>query len=160
VLSLYGAIVHLQFSHAYYASEFTRARAVADRLVAILRDDPRFYLTDAFRASKDGDSLASLAAFQSSVDFYPTPEGYRGLGLAHYRRSEFAQAESAFRTGLALNDREGRTHHQLGKLLVATGRLREGVARLERAQQLLPTDVVIGVDLAAARILLQRENRP
>ena len=80
------------------------------------------------------------------------------LGLiAMNRDRDWPVAEAAFRRALAIAPDHARSHHWLGELLVLVGeRQAEGLAELQRAHQLAPTEVAIASDLAKAAYFSRR----
>jgi tetratricopeptide (TPR) repeat protein len=65
---------------------------------------------------KDGDATGAIAAFAEAIRQAPeAPEGYRGLGLAHEKRGNTAEAMDAFKSYIKLatrsRDREWAARH-------------------------------------------------
>jgi len=160
VLSLYGALEQLRWGAAVQRSDVEAARGSARRLAAIGRADPRFDLVDARVATEAGDLAGALAAYASSVDLYPTPEGLYGVASVHENLGQPDQAEAAARASLRLDDANGGAHRLLGLNLLRRGRADEGVAHLARAAQLLPASPTIRAELAAARAAAKEPKAP
>jgi tetratricopeptide (TPR) repeat protein len=60
---------------------------------------------------------------------------------------DFEQSLKEFERAIELNPNYATAHHWYGKLLGAIGRFDEGIAELNRAQQLDPLSLVINTDL-------------
>jgi tetratricopeptide (TPR) repeat protein len=70
-------------------------------------------------------------------------EAYVVLGLhKELMRWDWASSEAAFRRAITLNSRDGDAHHELGQLLMRTGRCDEALVEERRAMALAPESVV------------------
>jgi len=153
-VSLYGGIGQVALASALRNQDLERAGPIAARLAAIGRDDPRYHLVHAQRATEEGDLDAALEAFRTSVELYPTGAGWLGVALMLDQRGEVENAERAYRECLMLDAGDVRAQHRLGRLLVNSGRIAEGIAALEQAGRLSPDDSQIASDLIRARAAL------
>jgi tetratricopeptide (TPR) repeat protein len=79
-------------------------------------------------------AIARSVALDSS-----NSEAYVALGLLReFMRWDWAAAEAAFRRAVKLNSRDGAAHHELGQLLMRTGRCDEALVEERRAVALVP----------------------
>lgn len=83
------------------------------------------------------------------------------LGLVAMNRDrDWLEAEARFRQALAIDPTHVRSHHWLGELLVLLGeRQTEGLAELQQAHTLAPSEVAIASDLAKAAYFARRYDQ-
>lgn len=79
-------------------------------------------------------------------------------GLVRHKRGQTQRAERALRRALRVDDTLPDAHNRLGILLVAQGRLVDGLAHLKRAHALAPTEPSPMLHLAQALALLGRAD--
>ena len=132
----------------------------AERLRWIGRVDPRMAMFDGQVAWKAGEFEASLAAYQKSLELYPTAEAYFGLAVVHTSRAELELAERALRTCLDLDPKHGNAHRLMGLQLSRRGELEAGLRHLDLAAQLMPAHTTVKDELAAVRVALDRPEAP
>ncbi len=146
------------------------ARAVAELRAAAELDPaaaaPRSGLADAYHllavlgmlppaAAYPRAEEAALAAIARDRD---SVEALTVLGSIRFRyRWDYAGAERDFRRALALNPSYAPAHHDRAWLLVALGRMDEGIAEIREAQRLEPLSLRAIADLGW---VLYRAGRP
>jgi len=160
VLSVYGMAEQTNWETSVSRSDPKTAVRSAERLRWIGRDDPRMATFDGRIAMRAGEFEASLAAYQKSLELYPTPEAYFGLAVVHTSRAELELAEEALRNCLELNPRHGKAHQLLGVQLSRRGELEAGLRHLQRASRLMPADTAVKQELAVVRAELDRSKTP
>jgi TolB-like protein/DNA-binding winged helix-turn-helix (wHTH) protein/tetratricopeptide (TPR) repeat protein len=152
------------------ASAATLARAAAELRAAADRDPaaaaPRSGLADCYH-------LMAVMGFAPPADVYPraeaaalealerdpdSVEARTVLGSIRFRyRWDYGGAERELRRALAANPSYAPAHHDYAWLLVALGRMDEGIAEIREAQRLEPLSLRASADLGW---VLYRAGRP
>jgi len=159
-LSLYGAAEDLNWSTSVNRDDRERALQSAERLCWIGRADPRMDTFDGLIALRAGEFEASLAAYQESLELYPTAEAYFGLAVVHTSRRELEPAEEALRACIRLDPNHGKAHRLLGLQLARRGALEIRLGHLKRASRLMPAHNAVKRELESVRAALGRATRP
>ncbi len=86
----------------YWRGRYLEAIDVLNRVIELSPDNARAYLL--IGASQDylGNTQASLAATQRSIELSPTRAAYRDLGLTYYYEGDYEQARVAFQKAVEL----------------------------------------------------------
>jgi len=130
----------------YAAAEAGLASAYA--LLGGIAEPPEVY------EQARGHAARALALDPGSAD----ARAVLGLVASNYD-GDWALAESEYRRALAVQPNHPTAHHWLGEMLALLGRFDEGIALLERAQQLDPLSLPIATDLAKANYFARRYER-
>ena len=159
-LSFYGMAERINWTSSVNRSDGERAIRSAERLRWIGRADPHLDMFDGLVALRAGELDASLAAYQESLDLYPTPEAYFALAVVHMSRSETALAERALRNCLEMDPEHGKAHRLLGRQLSSRGEFEAGLHHLTMAARLMPADSAVKNELEAVRASQGRPKAP
>ena len=112
------------------------------------------YGLDSFDASLPrGESAAQRALSLDSN----TASAYVAVGLANTFRCRWPEADQAFRRALVLAPGDAEAVNQYAQFLSAIGQLEAGLREIERAQQLDPLSLIIGVIHSGALAALRRD---
>jgi hypothetical protein len=93
--------------------------------------------------------------FERSIELYPSPEAWTGLGSLDLREGHRDRALADFDHAIALDPGNSLALRKRGEVLLDEGRYREAEAALDRAAQLAPDDPAV----RAARRRLERERK-
>jgi tetratricopeptide (TPR) repeat protein len=84
----------------------------------------------------------AVAAGRRAVELQPDyAQAWNNLGIVHYDRAEFAQAEQCYRHAVRLDPRLAQAHSNLGNALRVQGKLGDAVETYTRAIQLEPSAI-------------------
>ncbi|MET3924240.1 tetratricopeptide repeat protein [Devosia sp. 2618] len=120
----------------WIAGDIPRVQAVGDAIVdAFPRDLASVKLHQYFSFNR-GDALAMLAIAEKARGASPDNPHLLGmLAFAHEQLHDLDRAEKEARRALTIKSKEPWAQHALAHVMLATGRVREGVAFLDEAQR-------------------------
>ncbi len=100
-----------------------------------------------FMNPRDAFPKAKAAAQNALAIDNALAEAWTPLALASSSHDwDWTRAESEFRRSLDLNPNHPTTHHWYAIFLVSVGRIREGLAEIEKAEELDPLSMIINTD--------------
>jgi tetratricopeptide (TPR) repeat protein len=139
------------FSASLQRGDLGRAQLASERLARIGLDAPEVHvaLARAALARKQPDVAAEQ--LRKSLALAPSVATWVDLGLVHERDGNYAEAERAYASALALAPENVDALHRHGVALLGLGRAEEARAVLERAVALAPDQKLIAQNLARAR---------
>ncbi|MGE5472219.1 MAG: tetratricopeptide repeat protein [Bacteroidota bacterium] len=109
-------------------------------------------------AASEGDDEYAVACWQRRLELEAVDAStWNSLGLALERLQRTADAEMAYRQGLASSPDEAALHANFGMLLERTGRLAEAEHHQRRALQLAPDSAELHSNLAGLLLKLGQE---
>jgi hypothetical protein len=139
-------------------TDMERVLAGARVLAWIGRDDPSLHSRVAGYFASTGRPDDAIAEYRRSLDLYPTPEAWIGLGEVHGRAGRWPEATEAFAAAVALDPGHGIALVRLAQAWEQRGRADLAEPLLERAQTALPDSPEIG--RALRRLGAAREAGP
>jgi len=122
----------------------------------------RIYATQARVAALAGELERALFFWRKGFDDSNGYTGYSSAAMLCITAGDNARAEGFLRKETAVRPGNGRAHHQLGKLLRASGREAEAIASFEKAVECMPEradilGVLGGLYMTAGRLREARE---
>lgn len=116
------------------------AEQLFDQMLDTWPDDAYARASRAHLRAQRGATEAAIADGQALVQMHPERSAADWFNLAYMleQASRHAEAESAFRRAVALDDKLDRAWYGLGLVLVRLGRVEEAIAALERNTKLQP----------------------
>jgi cytochrome c-type biogenesis protein CcmH/NrfG len=123
--------------------DMDRVLRSAERLTWIGRDSPPLHTQVAGELARRGELDRASAEYRRSLELYPTPDAWVGLGRVYFARAEYAQATRAFEAALdlAADDLAALVH--AGRTWMRRERPDLARAYLERAVALAPANPLI-----------------
>jgi len=112
------------------------------------------YFQAAYRNFVDSEmgEMKAMELVTRALELDPSlPDAHATLGLIlSWRQRKYSDAEKEFRRAISLNPNYASAHQWYHHLLIATGRLREGLDEIMKAAELDPLSPMINTNLATA----------
>lgn len=131
-----------------------------EQLAVVIRYDPQFieayqYLGQVYMAQKKLDQAKTHFQKMSGVPGAGAAPQYC-LGVVYYQEKNLSMAEKSWKEAIRLDNKNARSHNNLGVLRSAEGKHVEALTEFQLASKLEPENPSYLVNLAAEMILLKQ----
>jgi len=106
------------------------------------------YLEDYTKRREAGENK------QEGFDGRPLPEVFYTLGSFYLQKPDFDGAVAYYKKAIELKSNYHKAHHDLGRLLLDHGRIKESIPHLTRAVELKPSDQATICSLSLAELMI------
>lgn len=107
--------------------DLERVQMAAKRLAWVGRDGPRIHVSIAKLLQQRGDDEAAMIEYRRGIDLWPTLNAWVGVGKIREKRSQWAEAQSAYEAALGLEPNHASTLDDLAHVHAARGNIEEAV---------------------------------
>ncbi|MBZ0169536.1 membrane protein [Candidatus Methylomirabilis lanthanidiphila] len=92
-----------------------------------------FYFKEGHRLQTDGDLDGAIAAYQRSIELYPTAEAHTFLGWAYSFQGQIDEAIKQCEVAIRIDPEFGNPYNDIGVYLIEKGEYDEAIPWLEKA---------------------------
>ncbi len=96
-------------------------------------EQAEFYFKEGYRFQMSGDLEGAIAAYERSIELYPTAEAHTFLGWAYSFQGRIDEAIKECETAIQIDPDFGNPYNDIGVYLIEKGEYDEAIPWLEKA---------------------------
>ena len=96
-------------------------------------EQAEFYFKDGYRLQMNGDLEGAIAAYQRSIELYPTAEAHTFLGWAYSFQGRIDEAIKECEKAIQIDPDFGNPYNDIGVYLIEKGEYDEAIPWLQKA---------------------------
>ncbi len=96
-------------------------------------EQAEFYFKEGYRLQMSGDLEGAIAAYERSIELYPTAEAHTFLGWAYSFQGRIDEAIKECETAIQIDPDFGNPYNDIGVYLIEKGEYDEAIPWLEKA---------------------------